>query len=364
MIPKHIFEESLLGFFAPIRPLLDDDSVSEVMINGHDVIYVERRGQIDRTTARFASADDLMSALRNLAQYVGRHFGPDRPVLEARFPDGSRVEAIIPPASPGGPMVAIRRFAVERLTAEALVRQGSLTPEVLGTLEALIAGKQNLVIAGGTASGKTSLLNVLSGCIPAHERTVVIEDARELQLRQPHVVQLESQPPDARGRGGITIRELFRATLRMRPDRIVVGEVRGGEALDLVQAMTSGHGGCLTTVHATHPLDTVNRLETLALMSDVALPLAALRAQLASAIDIIIHTDRLSDGSRCVTCVTELAGLDPGGGYRLVDLFVRRFDGRAADGSLRSRLEWTGSVPSCARYLAGKGIGLPPLGPV
>ena len=364
MIPKAIFEESLLGFFAPIRALLEDESVSEVMINGHDSIYVERRGQIFATTARFASEDDLMAALRNLAQYVGRHFGPDRPILEGRFPDGSRVEAIIPPAAPDGPMVAIRRFSVDRLTADTLVQLGSVTEEALGVLAALIVGKQNLVIAGGTASGKTSLLNVLSGFIPADERTVVIEDARELQLRQPHVVQLESQPPDGKGRGEVSIRHLFRATLRMRPDRIVVGEVRGGEALDLVQAMTSGHGGCLTTVHATHPLDTVNRLETLALMSDVALPLAALRAQIASAIDLIVHTDRLADGSRCVTSVTELAGLDNDGRYQLVDLFTRHFDGRGQDGALRSRLEWTGAMPSCAPYLRNKGIDMPVLSPV
>jgi pilus assembly protein CpaF len=362
MIPKEIFEQSILDFFAPIRPFLEDDSVNEVMINGHDTIYVERRGTIDRTTARFSSQEELLAALRNLAQFVGRHLGPDRPILEARFPDGSRVEAIVPPASPDGPMVAIRRFARERLTADALLRGGSLTAEALATLEGLIAGKQNVVVAGGTASGKTSLLNVLSGYIPGHERTVVIEDARELQLRQPHVVQLEAQPPDARGKGQVTIRELFRATLRMRPDRIVVGEVRGGEALDLIQAMTSGHGGCLTTVHATHPLDTVNRLETLALMSDVALPLPALRAQLASAIDIIVHTDRLADGSRCVTHITELGGLDDRGGYRLVDLFVRRFHGRDDDGAQRSTLEPTGAQPSAAAYLRGKGIELPTLG--
>jgi pilus assembly protein CpaF len=358
IIPNEIFAESILGFFAPIRPFLDDESVSEIMINGYDKIFIERRGRLELTSAKFRSEDDLMAALRNLAQFVGRHFGVDRPVLEARFPDGSRVEAVVPPCAPDGPQVAIRRFQTEKLTAQALLDFGSITADALATIRALVMGKQNIMVAGGTASGKTSLLNVVSTFIPDSERVVVIEDARELQLKQSNLVQLEARPPDAKGKGQVSIRDLFKATLRMRPDRIVVGEVRGAEALDLVQAMTSGHGGCLSTVHATHPLDTVNRLETLALMSDVALPLVALRAQVASAINIIVHTARLGDGFRCITHISEVVGLTAGE-YDIVDLFERNYLGKTAEGKILSELTPTGALPTSFSYLQSMGVELP-----
>ncbi|HWM87277.1 MAG TPA: ATPase, T2SS/T4P/T4SS family [Kofleriaceae bacterium] len=358
MIPKQVFEQSIMGHLAPILPFLEDPSVSEVMINGHDKVYIERGGRIHRTTSKFSSEEALTAALRNLAQYAGRTFGPERPILETRLPDGSRVEAILPPAAEGV-HVAIRRFSRETLTMERLVGFGSLSQDAADTLAVLVAAKQNIVVAGGTGSGKTSFLNALSWFTDEEERIVVIEDNRELQLQRPHVVQLEAQPPDPRGRGQITIRDLFRATLRMRPDRIVVGEVRGGEALDLVQAMTSGHGGCLTTVHASHPRDAVGRLETLALMSDVELPLAALRAQIGSAIDIIVHTARASDGSRVVSHVSELAGYDPQRGYDIRDLFERRFEGKDASGRIISYLEPTGVLPSCAAYARAMGHEFP-----
>jgi pilus assembly protein CpaF len=275
------------------------------------------------------------------------------------MPDGSRVEAVLAPAAHDGPTVAIRRFSVEPLTLERLLDYGSITGDFVDTVAALVACKQNLVIAGGTASGKTSLLNAISSLIAEHERVIVIEDARELRLQLPHVVQFEAQPPDARGRGEVTIRELFRATLRLRPDRIVIGEIRGGEALDLVQAMTSGHGGCLTTVHATHTLDTVNRLETMALMSDVELPLYALRSQVASAVNYIVQAARLADGSRCVTQLSEVTGYDPHEGYQFRDLFVRRFGERAADGRIVSELVPTGELPSCTDMIRAMGRELP-----
>jgi pilus assembly protein CpaF len=358
MIPKQVFEQTIRGHFEPILPFLDDPTVTEVMINGHQNVYIERAGRIERTDTRFASEEALTAALRNLAQYAGRSFGPERPILEARLPDGSRIEAILPPAAEGV-HVAIRRFSRDVLTMERLVHFGSLTEDAAQTLAVLVAAKQNIVVAGGTGSGKTSFLNALSRFVGDEERVVVIEDNRELQLQRTHVVQLEAQPPDPRGKGAVTIRDLFRATLRMRPDRIVVGEVRGGEALDLVQAMTSGHGGCLTTVHASHPRDAVGRIETLALMSDVELPLSALRAQVASAIDIIVHTARANDGSRVVSHVSEVAGYDPAKGYDIRDLFVRRFESKDAGGRMRSHLEPTGVLPSCNDYVRAMGLELP-----
>jgi pilus assembly protein CpaF len=358
-IPREVFEQTILSFFGPVKPFLDDPTVSEVMINGPDEIFIERAGQIERTDARFANLHALMSAVRNLAQFVGRHVDEQRPILEARLPDGSRVEAILPPASPDGPSVAIRRFFKETLTVERLVQFGSLTPDAAQCLAALVGAKQNVIVAGGTGSGKTSLLNVLSSFAADAERIVVIEDSRELQLQKPHVVQLEARPPDAKGRGAVTIRDLFKATLRMRPDRIVVGEIRGGEALDLVQAMTSGHGGCLSTVHATYPIDTMNRLETMAMMSDVEMPLFALRAQVGSAIDFIVQTARQQDGSRGVTHITEVLGYDPERGYQLQDLWVRRFLGKEPDGRVLSDFVPTGALPRGLEMMRALGMDMP-----
>lgn len=359
-IPREIFEQTILGFFEPIRPFLDDATVSEVMINGPDEIWIERKGRLSRTEARFPSHESLMSALRNLSQFVGRQLNEHHPILEARLPDGSRVEAVIPPASPDGPSVAIRRFSKDTLTIEKLLQFGSMSPDAASFLHAMVACKQNIIVAGGTGSGKTSLLNCLSSFIGETERVVVIEDARELQLQMPHVVQMEAQPPDPRGRGAVSIRDLFKATLRMRPDRIVVGEIRSGEALELIQAMTSGHGGCLSTVHATYPIDTLNRLETMAMMSDVEIPLHAMRAQIASAIDMITQTTRLLDGSRCVTHITEVLGYDPETGYQLGDVFVRKYLGREPDGTVISEFVATGRRPRCMEMVKALGLDLPP----
>lgn len=358
-IPKEVFEQTLLAFFEPIRPFLDDPAVSEIMINGPDTIYIEKKGRLYKTDARFASGVALTAALRNLAQYVGRYVDEHRPILEARLPDGSRVEAVLPPAAPDGPSVAIRRFFRETLTIEKLIGFGSMTPDAAQLLHALVACKQNVIVAGGTGSGKTSLLNVLSSFVDDGERIVVIEDSRELQLQKPHVVQLEARPPDARGRGAVSIRDLFKATLRMRPDRIVVGEIRSAEALDLIQAMTSGHGGCLSTVHASYPIDTCNRLETMALMADVGLPLFALRAQIASAIDLIVQTSRLADGSRCVTHISEVMGYEAQGGYLIKDLYVRDYQGKDARGKVLSRFVPTGEVPKALEYIRAHGHDLP-----
>jgi pilus assembly protein CpaF len=360
MIPTEIYEKTVLAHFAPIRPYLEDPSVSEVMINGPEQIYVERKGRLELVNARFSSREALMSALRNVSQYIGKLIDEEHPILEGRLPDGSRLEAVMPPANPDGPCVAIRRFFRETLTMERLVEFGSLTPLAAEALHAFVASKINLVVAGGTGSGKTSLLNALSGLIPETERVIAIEDSRELQLQQSHVVQLEARPADPRGRGAVSIRDLFRATLRLRPDRVIVGEIRGGEALDIVQAMTSGHGGCMGTLHASYPRDTMNRLETMALMNDIGLPLSALRAQIGSGLQLIVQVSRLQDGSRKVTHITEVAGYDSSTqSYVLRDLFVREFQGGEGDHGVQSALLATGTSPHFLPQLTEHGIRLP-----
>jgi pilus assembly protein CpaF len=359
MIPEHVYEEALRSFLAPVAPFLDDASVTEILVNGPTEIFVERSGRLVRTDAKFTSPSQILSALRVIAQYVGRPLDDLHPILEARLPDGSRVEALLPPIAKGGPSIAIRRFSKDKLTLDKLLSFGALSEDAAATLSALIECKQNVVVAGGTGSGKTSLLNALSSLIPSHERTVVIEDAAELSLQQEHVVSLEARPADERGRGAVTIRDLFKATLRLRPDRIVIGEIRGGEALDLIQAMTSGHGGCLTTVHATYPVDTLNRLETMALMGGVELPLAALRVQLASAVDIVVQTARVRDGRRMVTHVTEVCGVDPTSGYRLRDLFVARPVAAKTEQGPALALAPTGLLPECLGLLHAHGFDVP-----
>ena len=372
MIPQAIFEQTVLQFFEPIAPFLEDASVSEVMINGPDQIYIERKGRLELTGARFATREALMSALRNLSQYVGKSLSEERPILEGRLPDGSRVEAVIPPVAPDGPHVSIRRFFKETLTIERLLGFGALDEHAAEALHCLVVAKLNIVIAGGTGSGKTSLLNALSGFIPDGERVVVIEDSREIQFQKPHVVQLEARPADTKGRGAVSIRDLFRATLRMRPDRVIVGEIRGGEALDIVQAMTSGHGGCMGTLHASHPKDALTRLETMAMMSDVDLPLSALRLQIGSGVQLIVQVARLRDGSRKITHITEVEGFDlDTQKYVLRDLFVRNYDGmavydaaslanvrREAD-MLSSQLVRTSAALACQHQLDEHGVTFP-----
>jgi len=356
MIPARVYEQSIRSFLEPIIPFLDDASVTEVMINGPDEIFVERKGKLSKVDAKFSSQEALLSALRNVAQFVGRPLDTYHPILEGRLPDGSRIEALLPPVSPDGPSVAIRRFSKDTLTIDKLLQFGSLTQDAAKTLEALVASKQNVIVSGGTGSGKTSLLNCLSSFIPEGERVVVIEDARELQLQQSHVLQLEARPADARGKGQVTSRALFKAPVRMRADRLGVGAVRGGEALELVQAMASGHGGCLSTVHASYPKDTMSRLETMALMSNIELPMMALRAQIGSAIDIIVQTGRVRDGSRRVTHITEVLGVDERNNYQLRDLFVLA----GADGpNVKQAFVPTGHLPDCLEAIKIHGHDLP-----
>ena len=360
MIPEVVFSATLLSFFDPVRRYLDDPSVTEVMINGPGKIYIERKGKLQKVEEVFPNVKSLYAALRNTAQYVGKHVDEERPLLEGRLPDGSRVAAVLPPAGNGGPYVAIRRFFGEKLTMQRLLQFDSITPDGAEMIRVLVESKQNVVIAGGTSSGKTSLLNAVSELIPEDERVVVIEDSKELALLRDHVVTLEGRPADAKGRGEVTIRQLFRITLRMRPDRIVIGELRGGEALDLVQAMTSGHGGCLTTLHATYPRDVLTRLETMAMMADIEMPLAAMRAQIASAVDIVIQASRFRDGTRKVTHISEITGFDMAKGtYQINDLFLRKVKGVDADGRVLSKLVPTGNMPDCLETIRAAGLDVP-----
>jgi pilus assembly protein CpaF len=360
MISAEVYAETLLGFLEPVRTFLDDASVSEIMINGPSQVFIERRGRLETTTARFESREAILCALRNAAQFVGKHVDELHPILEARLPDGSRLQAVIPPAAPDGPYVSIRRFSRDSFSLTRLLDLGTFTQDAHDALEAIVASKLNVMIAGGTGSGKTSLLNAFTHFIPRGERIAVIEDSKEVQVQHPHVVQLEARPADPHGRGAVSIRDLFRASLRMRPDRIVIGEIRGGEALDIVQAMVSGHGGCLGTLHATYPRDTLTRLETMAMMSDVELPLAALRLQIASGVNVIVQVSRLSDGSRKVTHITEVAGFDPATGrYDLCDIFSRQYYGQDSHGRIQSDLLPTGYRPSFLPMLKDHGHELP-----
>lgn len=339
MIPESVFRSTLDELFAPIVPFMRDESVSEIVINGPGSVLIERGGRMHATKAKFNNDEALVAALRVLAQYVGRPLDADNPILEGRMPDGSRVEAVLAPLAKGGAHVAIRRFQKDKLTMAQLIAHGCLDKESAAFLGMLVGAKQNILVVGGTGTGKTSLLNVLTEFIGEHERVVVIEDARELVPRNAHVVQLESRPADERGRGAVSVRALLKATLRLRPDRIVLGEIRDGAALELLQAMTSGHGGCLSTLHASHPRDALTRLETMALMSDVELPLRALRTQIVSAIDVVVQLERLRSGARVVSHVSQVEELDAEGRYTLSDLMVRRqlSDGRSVLTRTKSR---------------------------
>jgi pilus assembly protein CpaF len=356
MSREAIFEASIGYFLAPIRPFLDDPTITEVMVNGYNDVYIERRGKLEYTEARFVSEDALLSAVHNVAQYVGREIDDHRPILDARLPDGSRVHAVIPPSARRGTYLTIRKFSRDVMNLDELIRLGSISEAAREFLEISVRLHKNIIVAGGTGTGKTSLLNALSVAIPEEERIVVIEDSSELRLKQPHTLYLESQQADTYGKGGLTIRQLFVASLRMRPDRIVVGEVRGGEALDMIQSMISGHAGSLTTVHASTPRDALVRLETLSLMSDVEIPIYVARAQVASAIHLIVQLSRFSeDGSRRITRITEACGLE-GDKYQLQDLFVLRMRGKTPAGNLVGDLAPTGTLPTFAAEAHEQGM--------
>ena len=345
MAETSIFETTVAHFLAPVKEYLEDPTVAEIMINAPDEIYIERAGELIKTDARFADADSLRSAANNILQYTGKRLSTDHPLMDARLPDGSRVHVIIPPLCRRSICITIRKFAKVDFDADKLVELGSWTPQAMEYLRMVVLAEKNLLVGGGTSSGKTCLLNVLSDFIPHHQRIVVIEDSAELDLNQEHVVSLEARGPDRWGRGQITIRDLFRSSLRLRPDRIIIGEVRGGEALEMIQAMTSGHAGSMSTLHANVALGSLNRLETMALMSQVDLSPDALRAQITSAIDVIVQVTRFNDGRRGLTQIAEVMDLDRDGHYQVQDIFTYELD-RDEQGLLTDvgSLRWTGKA--------------------
>lgn len=351
-----IYEQTLRHFLRPIRPLMENPEVSEVMINGPDQVYYEMAGRIHRSDCRFRDEAALLAAVRNVAEYVNRQVDGAHHSMDARLPDGCRVHAIMAPSCRQGMCVTIRKFQPATFQLDKLVDLGTLTREAAEFLELAVLLHKNMVVAGGTGTGKTSLLNALSAAIPEGERIVVIEDCSELRLNQSHTIYLEAQPPDANGLGEVTVRDLFVDSLRMRPDRVIVGEVRRGEALDLIQSMISGHAGSLTTVHASSARDAASRLETLCLMNDANLPVYVARAQVASAIHLVVQLARLADGTRRVTSITEALGLNEENRYCWNELY--RFVGRGCDdnGNVRGSLEFTGNRPGFAEEVAQMGF--------
>ncbi len=349
--------DEILGL-GPLEPLLRDASITEVMVNGPQQVYIERDGKLELTGVTFQNDEHVMKIIQRIIAPIGRRIDESSPMVDARLVDGSRVNAIIPPLSLVGPVVTIRKFAASPFTVEDLIRFGTATPEMFEFLEACVKARLNCFVSGGTGSGKTTTLNVLSSFIPDDERIVTIEDAAELQLRQEHVVTLEARPSNIEGKGAIPIRELVRNALRMRPDRIVVGEVRSGEALDMLQAMNTGHDGSMSTGHANSPRDMLARLETMVLMAGMDLPLRAIREQTASAVDLIVHQNRLKDGSRKIVSITEVQGME-GDVIVMQDVFVFEQTG-VVDGKIEGRLKPTGIRPKFVEKFDAAGIHLPP----
>ena len=342
----------------PLEPLLADPSISDIRVNGHRQIYVERRGRLEATSARFKDDVHLMRIIEKIVSAVGRRVDETTPMVDARLADGSRVNAIIPPLALDGPIMSIRRFGTDPLGVDDLVAMGALTPEAVQLLSGVVRARLNMLISGGTGAGKTTLLNVVSSFIPSHERIVTIEDSAELLLRQAHIVRLETRPANIEGRGQITQRDLVINSLRMRPDRIIVGEVRGGECLDMLQAMNTGHDGSLTTIHANSPRDALMRAETMVAMSGLDIPPRAVRNQIASAIDVVIQLERLSDGKRRLTSLQEITGME-GEVITMQEIFAFERRGVDADGNVLGELVPTGIRPHFAKRLQLAGIQLP-----
>jgi pilus assembly protein CpaF len=350
-------EDEVMGH-GPLEPLLADPTVADILVNGPHSVYVERRGKLELTDVRFNDDAHLMNIIDRIVSAVGRRVDESSPMVDARLKDGSRVNAIIPPLAIDGPALSIRRFAVELLSVDDLVRLGTLSEHIARVLDAIVKSRLNVVVSGGTGAGKTTMLNILSSFIPANERIVTIEDSAELQLRQPHVVRLETRPPNIEGKGEITARDLVRNSLRMRPERIIVGEVRGAEALDMLQAMNTGHDGSLTTVHANTPRDALSRIETMVSMSGITFPIKALRAQMAAAINIVLQVERNEDGRRRVVSLQEINGME-GDVITMSEIFTFERAGLDKEGNVLGQLRATGIIPAFFKRLSLRGIDLP-----
>ncbi|MDP4163823.1 MAG: CpaF family protein, partial [Bacillota bacterium] len=344
--------------FGPINPLLLDEEVSEVMVNGPTQVYCERKGKLELTGIQFRDDEHVMSVIEKIVSPLGRRIDESSPMVDARLPDGSRVNAIIPPLALNGPVVTIRKFSKDPFQIEDLIQFGTITEEMAIFLDACVKARLNIFVSGGTGSGKTTTLNVLSNFIPSDERIVTIEDAAELQLGQEHIVSLESRPPNIEGKGAISIRDLVRNSLRMRPDRVIIGEVRGAEALDMLQAMNTGHDGSLATGHSNSPRDMIARLETMVLLAGVELPVKAIREQIAGAIDVIIQQSRLKDGTRKIVSITEVQGME-GDIIVLQDIFSFKQQGVSTEGKIIGRLAPTGVRPKFYDRLETSGIHIP-----
>jgi len=360
-IQAQLFKEVLddiLGF-GPLQSLLEDNTISEVMVNGSNAIYIEQNGKLMKTGIKFEDDNEVLRIIDKIILPLGRRIDSDSPTVDARLPDGSRVNAVIPPVAIDGPTITIRKFEKGRLSVDQLIELGSITRNMATFLEACVVSRLNIMVSGGTGSGKTTLLNVLSGFIPSKERIVTIEDAAELQLQQDHVVRMETKSPDIEGKFQVSIRDLVRNSLRMRPDRIIVGEVRGGEALDMLQAMNTGHDGSLTTLHANSPRDALSRLETLCLMAGVELPVGVIREQVASALDLIVQQSRLTDGTRKITSITEVSGME-GQTIVMTDIFKFEKTGTTPDGKVIGELKPTGIRPFFTPRLEQSGFKLGP----
>jgi pilus assembly protein CpaF len=350
-------QHELFGL-GPLEPLLKDPTISDILVNSHNTIYIERRGKIEATNVRFKDDEHLMRVIERIVSSVGRRIDESSPMVDARLQDGSRVNAIIPPLSIDGPVLSIRRFGADPLRMAMLIEYKALTKDIADMLQMVVTARLNVLISGGTGSGKTTLLNALSAFIPENERIVTIEDSAELQLQQPHVVRLETRPPNIEGRGEVTQRDLVKNALRMRPDRIVIGEVRGGEAIDMLQAMNTGHDGSLTTVHANTPRDALARLETMIQMTGMRLSDRAMRQQVASALNLVVQVARMSDGSRRVTSISEITGME-GETITMQEIFQYERTGVDAQGQVLGRFRPTGIRPRFAERLKQCGLQLP-----
>lgn len=350
-------EAEVMGL-GPLEPLLADKSVSDILVNGPDSIFVERRGKLSKTDITFNDDQHLLNIIDRIVSAVGRRVDESSPMVDARLEDGSRVNAIIPPLALDGPSMSIRRFAVELLTIDDLINLGTMTEALAEVMKAVVKAEMNILVSGGTGAGKTTLLNLLSGFIPADERIVTIEDSAELQLQQPHVVRLETRPANIEGKGEVNSRDLVRNALRMRPDRIIVGEVRGGEALDMLQAMNTGHDGSLTTIHANTPRDALSRVENMISMTGISFPTKGLRAQIASAIDLVIQVGRLEDGRRRIMSLQEINGME-GDIITMSELFAFEREGLDEEGNVMGELVPTGIVPGFHKELKRRGINIP-----
>jgi pilus assembly protein CpaF len=350
-------ENEVMGL-GPLEPLLADSTISDILINGHDTIYIERRGKLELTDARFTDHSHLLNTIDRIVSAVGRRIDESSPMVDARLADGSRVNVIIPPLALDGAVMSIRRFGTELLSMESLVGLGTLSAEVAEVLSAIVKSRLNVLVSGSTGSGKTTMLNILSGYIPSDERIVTIEDSAELQLQQPHVVRLETRPPNIEGKGAVTSRDLVRNSLRMRPERIIVGEVRGEEAFDMLQAMNTGHDGSLTTVHANSPRDALGRIENMVSMTGINFPIKALRSQIASAIDVVLQIARLDDGKRKLVSLQEISGME-GDVITMSELFKFEREGMDEDNNVIGKLVTTGIVPAFHKNLVHRGIDLP-----